>query len=1129
MGVEIFYGDAGTGKTSAMLEKIKEAAERGEQCILFVPEQFSFDTERAVYFGVGAKSSRFVKVAGFSKLSREILTLYKKARPCADDAVKLITMWKTVEELRGEFLSFNKEKNSAQLCRLMLKTVAAFRNGGISPEQLRKTLSEQSDMEEELADKAEDFLKIYESYDRTLTQNLDDKLDDVSRAAELAEQHDHFKGKRLFFDNFDSFSAVQRRLLAAALPQCESAVFCFTTDRPDSRKRQFLCVGKTIREISDIASPRLREFKEQHRAAKRDDDPIEIYSAKTPYGEVELIAAKIHHLVREQGLRYRDFLVLTAESEYEQILVSQLTNSEIPVFCDFPHPMTDKPVVGFVLQLLRCLTFDTEEILRLAESGFKRIGVRSDGLASQASALSAWRPCQALGRTPTASMPSSSPWANTDGGLAVTGPRNERARLLLNSEAYSLRQAVTKYEIAAEDWQRAWSDDPRRELREQEELRQGIAEPLIRLKNSLEQAKDGAEMSEIFMTYLLEDEDIQATFKARAKAGEGGETDYLETDPESAEEYGRIWDALSEAFSSMAYCLENVKLSAEAYRSLLEEILTGISLANPPAVLDSVTVGDIERTRKAAPKIVMIAGVNEGHIPRKSSLQSAFTYFERESLTDCGLPLYDTNLNRWSKEHYFTYRAMSLYEKRLILTCCGQDTSGAELMPSEILRDLGIDMIAAETLPEEFFLNTVGDVRRVLAECWGDNDKAELAKALKKILSDESYCGGLQNALELMNGQRELKLSSDVAVRLLDSADYSPTRLESAFGCPFMYFCKYGLKLYEQEDADPASAANIGNAVHYIMRLALEEGGNIAGKSDEELYALAEAAVRKAAELAIEKDPSYPPRTEAIYRSLVNRVSALLRQTRLDIENSGFVPSEFEKRVDFVIEDDSLPENKTIKIGGIADRIDRLEADGKAYIMVYDYKTGKRGFSAEGVESGSDLQMLLYLFAECNDNNLPAASVLPAGVSYVRAGAQPPLKAESTEGADETAQAKSWYSEHSLSGAVFDSPEVVSAFQRIEQAVREETGSPRKSYNDLLTLSAARFGEFRSFVEKQVILPKIRSLLKGEIEAVPLEKDKKLPCSYCQFWACCGNRNGKHAAAVCTGSKVEDFETEKDA
>ena len=1079
MGVEIFYGDAGTGKTTAMYEDIKKAAESGEQCLLFVPEQFSFDTERAVYFGVGAQNSRFVKVTGFSKLSREILTFYKKARPCADDAVKLITMWRTIEEVRGDFLSFSRAKNSARLCRLMLKTVAAFRNGGISPQQLRKALEQQSDMGEELADKAEDFLRIYESYDRTLTLDLDDKLDDVSRAAELAEQQDYFKGKRLFFDNFDSFSAAQRRLLVAALPQCKSACFCFTSDTADSRKRQFLCVAKTIDEISRIIPVRLKEFKEQYRAAKRDSDPVEIYSAKTPYDEAELIAAKIHHLVREQGLRYRDFLVLTAESEYEQILVSRLTTSEIPVFCDFPHPMTDKPLVGFVLQLLRCLTFDTEELLRLAESSFKRI--RKEG----------------------------------------------ELKLLRLSDAYRLRQAVTRYELSPKDWQRDWSDDPRQELKRREELRRGIAEPLLKLKDSLEQAKDGAEMSEIFMTYLIEEEDIQATFKARAKAGSGGETDSLETDAQSAEEYSRIWDALSEAFSSMAYCLENIKPDTEQYRSLLEEILEGISLANPPAVLDSVTVGDIERTRKAAPKVVIIAGMNDGRIPRKTSLQSVFTYFERECLSVTGLPLYDTNLNRWSKEHYFTYRAMSLYEKRLILTYCRQSTAGAELMPSEILREFSVKPVAAEDLSGGFFLNTPGDVRAMLARCCGDSDKEELAAELAEILGDEDYCDRLNNALSLMKGQRVLKLSPDIAVKLFARPDYSPTLLEAAFKCPFMCFCSHFLRLREPEENDPASSLNIGNAVHHIMHIALKEEGDISEKNEEELEALAEEAVKKELEQAVERDPSFPPRTEAIYRSLISRVTAMLKQTQLTIKNSGFVPDEFEKKVSFTIYDDSLPlmgDKHAVQICGIADRIDRLKTEEDTYVMVYDYKTGKKVFSAEGIESGSELQMLLYLFAECAEDK-------PAGVSYVRGGIQSPLNAGSTaflntaedDKALDAIYAKSWYSDHSLSGALFDSPQVVTAFEELQKALREVTGSPRKNYNDMLKLSAARFEEFRSFVEKQVILPKVKSLLEGDIAAMPLEKGGKLPCDYCAFAACCGNKGGKNNRTAPTSDEMKKF------
>ena len=164
-------------------------------------------------------------------------------------------------------------------------------------------------------------------------------------------------------------------------------------------------------------------------------------------------------------------------------------------------------------------------------------------------------------------------------------------------------------------------------------------EPLIKLREELESAENGNEMSKVFMSYLFDSENIRSTFIARSKAGQGGETDTIETDESEAEEYGRIWDALSEALTSVAYGLKNTRIGYKQYGELLEQILSGINLANPPAVLDSVTVGDTERTRKFEPKTVFIAGVNEGAMPRESKLQSAFSYFEREKLSESGLPL----------------------------------------------------------------------------------------------------------------------------------------------------------------------------------------------------------------------------------------------------------------------------------------------------------------------------------------------------------------------------------------------------------------------------------------------------------------------------------------------------------
>ena len=106
-----------------MFQKIKELAMKGKECVLFVPEQFSFDTERRAYFSVGAENIRHVSVTGFSKLSRAILKEFRQAKPVADNAVKLVTMWLAVEKLKGNFLYFDKFGNLLyEICLILTKT-----------------------------------------------------------------------------------------------------------------------------------------------------------------------------------------------------------------------------------------------------------------------------------------------------------------------------------------------------------------------------------------------------------------------------------------------------------------------------------------------------------------------------------------------------------------------------------------------------------------------------------------------------------------------------------------------------------------------------------------------------------------------------------------------------------------------------------------------------------------------------------------------------------------------------------------------------------------------------------------------------------------------------------------------
>lgn len=1100
MSTEVIYGDFGTGKTTLMLEKMKALAERGERSLFIVPEQFSFDTERTVYFTVGARFSSNVKVTGFSKLSREILTKFHKARPAADDAVKLITMWKAVEKCRPSFLRMNREKNSAGFCSLMLKTVAAFRNSGISPENFRKILGAETGLSEELADKAEDFLNIYGVYDGLLTKELDDRLEDVSEAARTARENDWFRGYHCFFDNFDSFSKVQLDFIAAAASQAQDMTFCFTTDDLHSKKKHFISVCAAISKIERISSFKATKLEKNYRAQKRDEIPVKIFRARTPYEETEIIAAEIHRMVREEGLRYRDILILTAEREYETPLLSRLKEKEIPVFCDFPHPLTDKPIADFVTRVLKSLTFETEELLALAESGFMRF---FDG---------------------------------------------ERRRRVLKKEAYSLRRLSAKYGFEAEFWRGAWKADRREDVCRLKYLIGGLTEPLAELEKKLSECNDGEEFSRIFTEFLLNEMDIRSSFMGGTKIGGGEETDIIEMDSKLTEEFGRIWDALCEALSSMAYCLEGEKLSISQYASLLEEILSGINLANPPETLDSVTAGDIERTRKAAPKAVFLVGANEGFIPRRGNLQSAFTSFERENLSDCGIELYDSAFIRCAKENYFAFRAMNLHEKKLIITYPSRDFSGRERERAKLTEIFEAEEVSFSQMNRGDFLNTVSDLKEFLAENYTD-DK-ELSEQIKEIISEKegnSYAEKLKNSAELLVTGRKFKLSPDTALKLMGKEKYSPTALETAFNCPFSYFCGFGMKIKEPPDADPLTPANYGSAVHRVMRFALEEltalyredpdivltkaeyeqkyGAQNSSFVPADLNAIAESAVQKALKDASEKNPENGGRLEEIYAGMVPRIYYLLKQTRSDMANGGFIPREFEKRVRFEIHSPTLPGGEAV-IEGIADRIDVLDAADGAYAGIFDYKTGRKTFTCEGVEGGVNLQPLMYLFAHCE-----SSGDLPAGAGYIRSSGIPPTAAKTNGGEIENSKkiANAWYSENIISGAIFDYGAVKKAFEDEENALREETGASKaKTFRKMISVKAEEFKPFKEWIENGIIVPKLSEILSGDIKALPLVNDGETSCKFCEFRSICGNRDGIHGVREVSGETAERFMTMND-
>lgn len=117
----------------------------------------------------------------------------------------------------------------------------------------------------------------------------------------------------------------------------------------------------------------------------------------------------------------------------------------------------------------------------------------------------------------------------------------------------------------------------------------------------------------------------------------------------------------------------------------------------------------------------------------------------------------------------------------------------------------------------------------------------------------------------------------------------------------------------------------------------------------------------------------------------------------------------------------------TVSISGFVDRLDGWVHNGRLYLRVVDYKTGRKSFDLTEVWNGLGLQMLLYLFTlEDQGSALYHREVTPAGVLYL------PAREATVQGRrdmDEAERRKRADAELRRRGLILDDPEVVEAME----------------------------------------------------------------------------------------------------
>ena len=332
----------------------------------------------------------------------------------------------------------------------------------------------------------------------------------------------------------------------------------------------------------------------------------------------------------------------------------------------------------------------------------------------------------------------------------------------------------------------------------------------------------------------------------------------------------------------------------------------------------------------------------------------------------------------------------------------------------------------------------------------------------------------------------------------------SSTGLEEYNLCHFKYFCDkcLRLRLNEKVSLDARIAGELTHECFYGI-LASRTKSEFVKMSFDEVKAEINKCAEKYKNTELAGDFGKDAKFELIFNKLTERMSEVFLYTQQSLMASEFTPHDFEldlRESHSVV----LPfgNGKKLSFGGIVDRADICRINDSNYLRIVDYKSSRKDITSETLACGINMQMLLYLFASTDKGGL-YEGYEPAGVLYspVRI-ADVHLEPHKVDIKNSGAIRPSLRT----SGLVLGDMDILNAMEanvggEFIPVKLDKNGVPDKNSScitaDAMTLLRNyTYGKLKSMAE---------SLLDGNAEAVPLEIDGKLPCTYCEYVNICDN------------------------
>ncbi len=1103
--VKFITGRSGSGKTEYCFNKIKELAGTTEKdLLLLTPEQYNFTAERRLLTDLTEKRMNSVENTSFSRLYSEVTRVCGGGPKELSKGARAAIMKKALSTVSGNLKFFTGKKLHSSFVETLLQFYDEFKSCGNSTSVITEATEALSS--EKLADKLSDISLIFGEYEKIVGSTQFDsacRLELLYNRLSAPDCH-YLDGRVAFIDGFNSFAEDEYKIVGLLFQRCSDVTVTLEldTDLLYERYTLFSHVNKTYARLKEIArgagceitSENLpgnrrteREdllfceknlFAPEKKVYEKEPQNIELYSSRGVADECDYVSIKICEALRN-GARARDIAVICRDKDkYEGELTYDFRKYEIPYFDDERQAVSTQPLMVFIHYLLNVViyNFRSDDILSLAKTGLTNLTFEETGPLENY--IYVW---------------------SIDGYDAWSKP----------------------FEAPVGGLEKEDKDDPR--LQKIEETRKYLFEKLNKFKNSLKSRTALSIGKAIY--YALLDFGVNKNLKTIAESLFSINKDLL------ADEQGRVWELAMETLNQLAEIEGEDKISLRDYADLFSIMVTSEDLGVLPQGLDNVIFTSADRARLDKSKYVFILGANEDEFPLAYTNSGILSENDRR-LLEGKITLHTGSDVINSQERYFAYQALSVTSEKLTVCYCG---SGGDTVPSSIVTELKelfphISENQHHNLGNTELIESTSSAFELMTRHFEDN--SEFYASLREYFKNDSEYAAIENLS--LNTDYKIE-NGETATRLFGkNMSLSASRMEEYYKCRFRYFCQYGLSAKPVSKAE-MNALEVGTITHYVLENLIrdeEQKNGIKNITEDTARELTAGYLDKY--LKENLAPSIKSQKEFMHnlKRMSTSIAAVVSHIGSEFAQSKFESVGYEVKI---AEDGevqprpiSLRDGGTVRINGKIDRVDSFTDNGRRYVRVVDYKTGKKDFKLSDILNGLNLQMFIYLSTICRDAGNKYFGA-PAGVLYMHASHD---NIDLTKVGPQDAEAefeKSRDKSFQMSGLVlYDAGQNVMRAMEPELAGRYIPVTTKKDNTIKKTdmeKSVVNIDEFNMIFRKidRLIVEMGDSLHAGLIDQNPA--DKNGICEYCDYSPICAFKKEVKKRELLNPKKEEAFAT----